>query len=231
MLARYAQVFDAVEINSSFYRPHKPQTYARWAASVPESFRFSVKVPKTVTHDRRLVDPEEALARFFTEIAELGPKLGPVLIQLPPSLAFGPDAAAFLGRWREHYAGATVLEPRHASWFTAEAQAQLVAARIARVAADPAVVADAARPGGWGGLAYARLHGSPVMYSSAYGDEAVAGVAAMLDACSEAAETWCIYDNTRLGAATADALVHLHRYSAAENAGAALEPGTARARF
>ena len=62
-LARYAGRLPAVEINSSFYRPHRPATYARWAASVPEDFRFAVKVPKDATHARRLVNAEDVLDR------------------------------------------------------------------------------------------------------------------------------------------------------------------------
>ena len=87
-LERYAQRLPAVEINSSFYRPHRPQTYARWAASVPDTFRFAVKVPKEMTHTRRLRDSAEPLDRFLSAVAALGPMLGPLLIQLPPSLRF-----------------------------------------------------------------------------------------------------------------------------------------------
>src|SRR6476661_9254278 len=64
-LARYAGRLPAVEINSSFYRPHQPATYVKWAASVPDDFQFAVKVPKAATHDRRLVDVEDILDRFL----------------------------------------------------------------------------------------------------------------------------------------------------------------------
>src|SRR6185312_6154680 len=79
---------DAVQrcrINSSFYKPHRPATYARWAASVPAGFRFSVKVPKLATHERRLVDTDDVLEAFLAEATQLGDKLGPLLVQLPPS--------------------------------------------------------------------------------------------------------------------------------------------------
>src|SRR6188768_857106 len=66
-LERYAAMFDAVEINSSFYRPHKPETYARWAASVPAGFRFAVKLPKAITHERRLVECRDLVERFARE--------------------------------------------------------------------------------------------------------------------------------------------------------------------
>jgi uncharacterized protein YecE (DUF72 family) len=77
----YAQRLPAVEINSSFYRPHRPETYARWAASVPDTFRFAVKVPKEMTHTRRLRDIAEPLDRFLSEVAALGPTLGPLLVK------------------------------------------------------------------------------------------------------------------------------------------------------
>src|ERR1044071_6345908 len=95
-LARYAARFPAVEINSSFYRPHRPATYARLAASVPPGFRFSVKLPRAITHERRLVGPSPRLDAFLAEATALGPALGCLLVQLPPSLAFdAPTADAF----------------------------------------------------------------------------------------------------------------------------------------
>src|SRR3954468_23310589 len=87
-LERYASRFNAVEINSCFYRPHRLATYERWAASVPERFRFAVKLPKAITHEARLVDITAAVDKFLDEISGLGPKLGPLLIQFPPSFAF-----------------------------------------------------------------------------------------------------------------------------------------------
>lgn len=87
-LARYAERLQAVEVNSCFYRSHRPSTYARWAAQTPAEFPFSLKIPKEVTHERRLVKADGAVSRFLDETAELGPKRGPILVQLPPSLAF-----------------------------------------------------------------------------------------------------------------------------------------------
>src|SRR5688572_25970675 len=87
-LERYAALFGAVEINSTFHRSHKPQTYERRAAAVPDNFRFSLKVPKAITHDRRLVDVEALLEHFLEEVSGMSPKIGALLIQLPPSLVF-----------------------------------------------------------------------------------------------------------------------------------------------
>ena len=204
-LQRYAARFMAAEINSSFHKPHRPATYARWAASVADGFRFSVKLPREITHTRRLADAAALLDRFLGEIEPLGTRLGPVLAQLPPSLAFDAAAAAsFFDALRMRFAKEVVCEPRHASWFAADADALLCRYEVARVAADPACVPAAARPGGWEGLAYYRLHGSPRMYYSAYPprwlDQLAAGLAA------QGGPPWCIFDNTASGAAAGDAL-------------------------
>jgi uncharacterized protein YecE (DUF72 family) len=206
-LQRYAQRLPAVEINSSFYRPHRPKTYARWAASVPASFQFAVKIPKEITHTRRLRDVVDPLARFLSESSALGTKLGPLLVQLPPSLRFYAERVeAFFTLLRAHFRGNIVCEPRHVSWFTDEAERMLVAARVARAAADPAPVPEAAQPGGWNGLVYYRLHGSPEMYSSDYSAVYLDTLAQTLSTAAQAVPTWCIFDNTALGAATANAL-------------------------
>jgi uncharacterized protein YecE (DUF72 family) len=206
-LERYAARFNAVEINSSFYRPHQRKTYERWAATTPADFRFAVKVPKTITHARRLVDCGEPLARFVEECAGLGEKLGPLLIQLPPSLRFEADRVeGFLKTWRDRTDAPTVLEPRHPTWFEAASDRLLADFRIARVAADPALVPAAAEPGGWPALTYRRLHGSPVIYESAYDDKLLAGLTKQLADEARTAEVWCVFDNTKFGAATSDAL-------------------------
>ena len=207
-LERYGAILNAVEINSSFYRPHQTVTYERWAASVPDDFRFAVKVPKAITHERRLKDVGDLLDRFLSEAGGLGPKLGPLLVQLPPSLSFQPGVAdGFLSELRSRVEGSIVCEPRHASWFTPEVEALLGKLRIARVAADPAAVPGAGEPGGWRGLLYYRLHGSPKIYYSAYSAEYLAAIAQVLARDAAAGvETWCIFDNTAAFAATGDAL-------------------------
>jgi uncharacterized protein YecE (DUF72 family) len=207
-LQRYAGLFNAVEINSCFYRPHRRSTYERWAASVPDAFRFGVKLPKVITHELRLLTAESALDQFLDETSGLGAKRGPILIQLPPSFAF--DAAVvsgFLTPFRQRFEGEAVLEPRHDTWFSEEVESLLRDFRIARVAADPARVPAAAIPGGYEKLAYLRLHGSPRVYYSAYAAEVLDIVADTLRAnVSRQVPTWCIFDNTALGFATSDAL-------------------------
>lgn len=154
-LERDAGHFGAVEINSSFHRPHRPATYARWAASVPDGFRFAVKLPKAITHVARLIDCEAAVADFPIETGGRGPALGVLLVQLPPSLAFDAVIArASFTLLERHTAVPVACEPRHPSWFAPDAGALLAGLKVARVAADPAIVPAAAEPGGWRGLAY-----------------------------------------------------------------------------
>lgn len=207
-LERYARRFNAVEINTSFYRPHRQSTYARWASGVPAGFRFAVKAPKEITHTSRLVGVEERLERFLEEVAGLGDRLGPILVQLPPSLRFDPDVARrFFNALRERFNGSVVCEPRHPSWFTPEAEALVEGFKVARAAADPPPQPLAAEPGGWPGLRYYRLHGSPRMYYSPYSSETLDSLAPRLAKADQAgAESWCIFDNTAEGAATANAL-------------------------
>jgi uncharacterized protein YecE (DUF72 family) len=207
-LERYASLFNSVEINSCFKRSHRRVTYERWAATVPEHFRFAVKLPKVITHKSRLVDVIPDLERFLGEIAGLGTKLGPVLVQLPPSFAFDAGlASSFFEDLRRRFDGEVVFEPRHESWFTDPVEALLVQHRVARVGADPAPVPGAAEPGGYHRVVYLRLHGSPRVYYSAYSVESLQQVArAVEQKASSGICTWCIFDNTTLGAATTDAL-------------------------
>lgn len=205
-LARYAARFPVAEINSSFHRPHRPSTYARWAAETPDSFRFAAKLPKTITHQLRLAAADEALDAFLAESAGLGEKLAALLVQLPPSFAFDAAVAApFFAGLAAHTRASVVCEPRHPSWFEDEADALLAGLRVARVAADPARVPAAAHPGGWRGMTYHRLHGSPRMYYSSYPPESISTLAGRLRD-DDAAEAWCIFDNTASGAAMANAL-------------------------
>ncbi|WP_337187485.1 DUF72 domain-containing protein [Phenylobacterium sp.] len=206
-LERYAARFNAVEINTSFYRPHRRETYERWARNTPPHFRFSVKVPRAVTHHAKLAGCDPLMARFLSEAAGLGAKLGPILVQLPPSLAFDPAVATdFFAALRTRFSGAVVCEPRHPTWFGVAADELLQANHVGRVAADPAPHPEAARPGGWAATSYWRLHGSPRMYYSAYEDAVLRALARAMLRRDESSDSWCIFDNTASGAAVADAL-------------------------
>ncbi|MBJ6985049.1 DUF72 domain-containing protein [Luteimonas sp. MC1750] len=206
-LARYATLFDATEINSSFYRPHRRETYARWAETVPAHFRYSVKLPRTITHEHGLRGALPLLDDFLAQAGGLGTRLGCLLVQLPPSLAYdGRVASAFFAGLRRRWPGGVACEARHASWFTARVDALWQRHRIARVAADPAPLPQAAEPGGHAGLGYWRWHGSPRIYYSAYDADARADLAARVRThVAPRGEAWVIFDNTAHGHATPDA--------------------------
>lgn len=216
-LERYAARLNCAEINSSFYRQHRRSVYERWASSVPEEFRFAVKVPRAITHDQALVAADVLLEVFLEEACGLGARLGPLLVQLPPSLAYDAERVdEFFGVLRQLHDGPVACEPRHESWFRPRPDALLRAHRIARVAADPARVPLAAVPGAWRGLVYHRLHGSPRVYYSDYAPERIEATAVALQSSKDVhAECWCIFDNTTLGAATGNALALARLLSAA----------------
>jgi uncharacterized protein YecE (DUF72 family) len=219
-LARYASVFSGAEINSSFHRPHRPSTYERWAASVPDTFVFSAKLPKAITHERRLVDCDEPLRAFLDEADGLGGKLRCLLVQLPPSLAFDAAVAdTFFAQLQQHSACDIALEPRHASWFDEAVDGWLATRRITRVLADP-VRHDAGRwPGGRQDFVYLRLHGAPRMYYSAYEPAVLQALAARIaQASREGREVWCMFDNTAGQEAAGNAL-QLQRLLAQTNGG------------
>ena len=206
MLERYRTRFTAVEINSSFTRAHQRRTYERWARSVPAGFHFSVKVPRAVTHTARLQGSRDLLLPFLEQVNGLGNKLGCLLVQLPPSLAFCADVApAFFTELQQLTSVPVACEPRHPSWFTREVDATLSEHCVGRVAADPAVVPAGAVPGGFPGTRYYRWHGSPRTYYSGYSTEALQALADAVHAGPAGASPWIIFDNTAVGAALENA--------------------------
>jgi uncharacterized protein YecE (DUF72 family) len=213
-LARYAGVFSCAEINTSFYREHACETYARWASATLTQFRFAVKLPQIITHENALRRARKPLTQFLEQTRGLGSRLGPLLIQLPPSLPFEPRVARqFFSVLRECWDGAAVCEPRHTSWFESRADALMQSFKIVRAAADPAVQTNAFKPGGWiatgpqrGALVYYRLHGSPRKYWSSYTSHYLATLARELMSHPKTIDVWCIFDNTASGAAATNAL-------------------------
>jgi uncharacterized protein YecE (DUF72 family) len=197
-LEHYATQFCAVEINSSFYRSHRRVTYQSWREATPARFRFSVKMPRTVTHDCALHNCRAELKQFLAEVAGLGRKLQVILVQTPASLAFEAAVASrFFWELNRLETCQIACEPRHPSWWTPRADAVLRRLGVARVAADPARNSEAASPGGAQRLVYYRLHGSPRMYYSAYSAEYLQTLAITVTKSeSETREVWCIFDNT-----------------------------------
>lgn len=224
-LERYSRVFGGVEINSSFHRPHRPSTWAKWAASVQDGFRFALKLPKTITHQAKLVDADALTAQFVREVQPLGARLAVVLVQLPPKLRFEARVAEpFFTNFRRLIDAEIACEPRHATWFEDDANTLLQELRVARVAADPALGSAAAVPGGWLGLSYWRLHGWPAMYRSSYSDEALHAYARQIRAAiDERRRVWCVFDNTAASAATGNALSLMAELGAAPSSPSRLD--------
>jgi uncharacterized protein YecE (DUF72 family) len=205
-LAHYAEQFSCVEINSSFYRPHRASTYARWRNETPKAFRFTVKMPRSVTHEHHLKRCAAEVARFYGEVEHLQPKLGAILVQLPPALEFSAPAARSFFKAVPRWPGVAVAcEPRHSSWFTRRADDTLRHLEVSRVAADPARCRGADDPGASPRVAYFRWHGSPRMYYSEYSDAQLAAFASKVKRAT-ARHIWCIFDNTAHYAAWHDAL-------------------------
>jgi uncharacterized protein YecE (DUF72 family) len=159
-----------------------------------------------LTHIGRLADLA-GLEEVLMGPRALSANLGPLLVQLPPGLAFEAKiAAGFFSTLRERFDGHVACEPRHRSWFAPEANELLVEFHVARVAADPAPVPEGRVPGGWNGLVYYRLHGSPRIYHSAYPEAFLDSLIPKLTVVSQAVPVWCIFDNTASGAAMENAL-------------------------
>ncbi|HTN51880.1 MAG TPA: DUF72 domain-containing protein [Anaeromyxobacter sp.] len=134
-LAHYASRLPAVEVNNTFYRMPRPATLAAWRSQVQPGFSLALKAPQRITHLLRLAGVDEAVGTFYRAAAELGPALGPILFQLPPTL--GKD----LGRLRALLAllpagGRAALEFRHPSWRDEETYRVLAEAGAALCLAD-----------------------------------------------------------------------------------------------
>ncbi len=165
----YARHYGTVELNASFYRLPKPQTFANWREKTPHIFLWAVKANRYITHIKRLRDPEEPLERFFNSVEMLGEKLGPILVQLPPNLSF--DEAVF-GNFCHKLKGNHLyaLEVRHPSWANQRAVQILGDYNIALCISDtagryPYIEEDTAT------FFYIRLHGSTKLYASEYTEE------------------------------------------------------------
>jgi uncharacterized protein YecE (DUF72 family) len=205
-LEKYSRVFNAVEINSSFYREHGPATYERWARSTPPGFRFSVKLSRFFTQESGLRETGETLRASIDGISNLGEKWGVLLVQLPPKLEFEKLVAR---RFFRELAILTdvrvVVEPRHVSWGSESALDSMEELGLAKARAHPERVSitpeerSRVEP-----VVYYRLHGAPVVYRSAYSKSRLEGLSRRLEGLER--ESWVMFDNTTLGLATENAL-------------------------
>ncbi|MGE5828378.1 MAG: DUF72 domain-containing protein [Micromonosporaceae bacterium] len=203
-LQRYAEVFDTVEVNSAFYRLPERDVFTNWSAQTPHGFCFAVKMSRYLTHIRRLREPAEPVARFLDRAAGLGHQLGPVLLQLPPTLTVDTDAlAAVLARFPSGLRVA--VEPRHRSWWTPAVQETLSAHGAALCWADRLgrrltplwVTAE---------FGYLRLHEGRAQPRPQYGRRALAAwLGRVRAAYPTGAEVYVYFNNDHAGAAVANA--------------------------
>ncbi len=203
-LARYAREFTTVEVNNAFYRLPERSTFTRWREETPPGFLMAVKVSRYLTHVRRLRDPAEPVGRLVDRAAGLGDRLGPFLLQLPPTMRADPgllDVAL-----RAFPATARVaVEPRHETWWTAEVRAVLEARGAALCWADrqgrplTPLWATAA----WG---YVRLHEGTATPRPAYGRAALRSWRGRIAAAwPDDADVFVYFNNDRGGAAVRNA--------------------------
>jgi uncharacterized protein YecE (DUF72 family) len=199
-LTRYAETFSMVEVNSSFYRAVRAETFASWSEQTPPGFRFSVKINRAVTHAARL-SANAKLEQALEPMMSLGPKLAAVLIQLPPTLATDPERdAAFLDRLRSLYSGMVAWEPRHPSWEAPEAVRLLEEHGITPVRTTIPAAGAAHAPSG----TYVRLHGTPRRYYSAYSSADLTSLSEWLR--TESSPSIVIFDNTASSAGVRNAI-------------------------
>jgi uncharacterized protein YecE (DUF72 family) len=170
-LPYYADLFDTVEINNTFYRLPEAETFARWRAQVPAGFLFAVKASRFLTHMKRLRDPEEPIDRLFSRVRALGSRLGPVLYQLPGTLAFDlpllEDFLCALPRRTQH-----VVEFRHPSWYV-DATFDCLERRGAALCLHDKEGSEISEPF-VGGCVYVRFHGTSGRYHGSYSTRTLA---------------------------------------------------------
>ena len=168
-LAFYAERFDTVELNNSFYRQPTREQFVRWRRAVPSGFAYAVKLNRFITHIKRLNVDAPTVARSYDTVAGLGPALAAILVQLPPRFAFAPDRlehfyAAVARRRRRH-----AIEPRDASWLEDAAVTHLrernIALCISHTPRWPTRLVQTAD------FVYLRFHGPGRLYSSPYDDD------------------------------------------------------------
>jgi uncharacterized protein YecE (DUF72 family) len=202
--AHYAQHFDTVEINNSFYRLPEESTFARWAERAPPGFLYAVKASRFLTHMKKLKDPEEPLERLFSRMRPLGRHLGPVLYQLPPGWKLD------LGRL-EHFLRALprrhrhVLEFREPSWYADAVYALMERYRVSLCLHDMRGSATGRQR--VGPIVYVRFHGPSAAYSGGYPEHRLRDWADWLHAhLAAGADVYAYFNNDVGGHAPRDAL-------------------------
>jgi uncharacterized protein YecE (DUF72 family) len=199
----YSAAFDTVEINASFYRLPRPETFDGWREKAPPGFRYAVKVNRFITHMKKLVDCDDAMDEFIALARRLGPALGPLLYQLPPSLKRNDDRLdRFLGslpRDLEH-----VVEFRSRDWYADDVLALLDRHGVGFVTHD--LVGLITPRWASGGTAYVRFHGTGGKYRGRYSEAQLTEWAAWLAEQRDSGKsTWAYFNNDIGGDAIEDA--------------------------
>lgn len=203
-LEHYAARFDTVEVNNSFYRLPPPEVFADWAARTPDGFVVVAKASRYLTHLKRLREPAEPVLRFMASAIRLGPKLGPVLLQLPPRFPAEPGRldetlAAFPAGVR------VAVEPRDPSWWTDEVRGVLERrdAALCWADRDERAVTPYWRTAGWG---YVRFHEGRHPVRPGYREPALREWAERIAAAYGDAPVFAYFNNDPGGAAVRDAV-------------------------
>jgi len=210
-LEHYATQYMTVENNGTFYRLPSRETFEGWRARTPNDFVMAVKASRYLTHVRRLRDPAEPVARLLGAAAGLGPKLGPILLQLPPTMTAEPALLdAGLREFRDAWPGVRgdgpevlriVVEPRHESWWTDEVREMLAGHDAALCWADRLgrPVTPLWRTAGWGFL---RFHEGAADPWPRYGEDALRSwVERIKEAHRSQADVYVYFNNDPGGAA------------------------------
>ena len=201
--AHYAESFDTVEINASFYRRPTPETFSAWRDQAPPRFCYAVKAPRFITHMRKLRDCDDSIAEFLARARNLRPALGPILYQLPPNWRFDRERLesflALLPKDLSH-----VFEFREPSWMTDEVLAILDAAGAGFCTHDfPGLATPRAATGR---TAYVRFHGTGGKYWGRYSDEALGNWSDWMRGQEDEGRTvWAYFNNDIHGHAIEDA--------------------------
>ncbi len=204
LLSCYAENFETVEINNSFYQMPSKDTFQGWIDSVPENFIFSVKASRYITHMKKLKDPQAPVDRFMDSTKILGKKLGPVLFQLPPRWKCNPERLdSFLSILPSGYR--YVLEFRDESWFNENVysiledhNAAFCIYHLDKRLSPRKVTAD---------FIYIRLHGPGGAYQGSYDNKTLAGwVGAMTTWAGKGRDVFCYFDNDQHGYAAENAM-------------------------
>jgi uncharacterized protein YecE (DUF72 family) len=200
----YAATFDTVEINNSFYRLPKAETFDKWREQAPPGFTYSVKANRFLTQAKKLKDCAEPLERMLTPVRHLGETLGPILYQLPPRFRLNLERLSefidLLPRDLMH-----IFEFREKSWLTEEVLALLDRSGVSFCVHD---MPGSATPR-WaaGPIAYIRFHGGEGKYWGRYSDEGLLSWSDWIVEQSRAGrDVWCYFNNDIFAHAIDDAL-------------------------